>query len=146
MDLADLKRRAEQAREYEQRVGGRWFRLRLPSRYETATAFLAAGREHGPALHAMLCRAIVAWEGVHVRDILPSAPEADEPLPCTPETIPLYLDEDIGTLAELAAEFRRRTNERAEALEASAKKSPSTSPGSSTGRKSAVSPSSASAH
>lgn len=146
MDPADLKRRFDAAREYRQTVDGRTFTVRLPTRFESASAFLASGREHGPALHASLCRAIVGWTEVYVRDILPDDPEADQPLPCTPETVPLFLDEHIDVLSELAREFRRRANERDAALEASAKKSASTSPGSSPAPKSSASARSASAH
>lgn len=140
MDVADLKRRCDAAREYEQTVGERWFRLRLPSRYQSATAFLGAGSEHGPALYAMLCKGLVEWRGVHVRDVLIGADDADQVLPCTPETVPLFLDEAIDVLAELAREFRRRMNERDEALEASAKKSAATLPGNSRGRTRNASP------
>lgn len=146
MDLADLKRRFDAAREYRQTVGERSFTVRLPSRFESASAFLAAGREHGPALHASLCRGIVGWSGVYVRDILPGDAEADEALPCTPETVPMFLDEHIDVLAELAREFRRRANDRDAALDASAKKSASTSLGSSPVPKSGASARSASAH
>jgi len=130
MDLAELKKRFDKSREVTEEIGSRSFTLRLPTR-AVALLVVESDASSGRAVYQLLIDAVVGWKGVTVGDIAPDDPEAHEPLPCTAESIPLFLDSQIEVLGALSARFLDALRRRNEIFEAARKNSPSASSGSS---------------
>lgn len=126
MDLADLKRKADAAREYQVQVGALAFTCRLPTAHEvemeTARAW-SAERDNLAVLlrvrRALVERAVVAWSGVTEAMLGPGA--GDTPAEVSPAAVALLLDADPEVAEALLAQFVERSAARNERKEAAAK-------------------------
>lgn len=123
-DIADLKRKAEAAREFVVRVGAASYTLRLPTRHEIDVAVLRSRGDADPALPAVLTRrllegAVVAWSGVTHQQLAPGA--GSDTAELVPGAVALLLDNDPATAEALLEAFVTRSAERNARLEAAEK-------------------------
>lgn len=126
MDLNDLKRKADAAREYPVQVGALSFTCRLPTAHEvemeTARAW-SVERDNLAVLlrvrRALVERSVVAWVGVTEAMLGPGA--GDTPAEVSPAAVGLLLDADAGVCDALMDEFVRRSAERNARKDAAAK-------------------------
>jgi hypothetical protein len=128
MDLQELQRRAQAARETTHTLGAIDYRLRLPTSHEVLLAAHKAGvvgQAVGAAylvlMRAVLEGAIVGWQGVRVGDVAPGGDDAATPLPWAAGVVPLLLDARPTDERALADVLSQRMAERATALEADTK-------------------------
>lgn len=140
MDLADIRRAANAAREYTQPFSDGQgteitFTLRVPSSHEldclTAahslrTRIEAVVRSRRATLEA----AIVGWSGAKVGDVLRGHKHGTEEFLFEPGAAVTLLDERPDVAEALWAPLERRLEERATQAEATAKNSPRASTGS----------------
>jgi hypothetical protein len=111
MDLADIKRRAQEAREFTVALDGIGYTLRLPTQYEVEIEAVRArlhNGEHDPAQltvlrRRLLERAVVAWPGVTCERLAPGAGSAQAD--ATPEAVALLLDAEPQLAQRLDAAF-----------------------------------------
>lgn len=126
MDLADLKRKADAAREYQVQVGAMAFTCRLPTAHEvemeTARAW-GVERENIAVLlrlrRALVERGVVSWQGVTQDMLGPGA--AAEPAEVSPAAVGLLIDASDEVAQALMDEFLRRSEARNQRKEAAAK-------------------------
>jgi hypothetical protein len=119
MDLADLKRKADAAREYQVQVGALAFTCRLPTTHEvemeTARAW-SMERDNLAVLlrvrRALVERAVVSWVGVTEAMLGPGA--TDTPAEVSPAAVGLLMDANEAVADELQAEFVKRSTARNE--------------------------------
>lgn len=128
MDLQDLQRRAQAARETVHSIGCVTYTLRLPTSHEVLLAAHKAGvvgQAVGAAylllMRAVLEAAVVGWQGVRVGDVAPGGDDAAAPLPWDAGAVPLLFDAKPGHESALRDVLSARMAERATALEADAK-------------------------
>jgi hypothetical protein len=138
MDLAEIARRQRAAREVLHEEGGCRFTLRLPTAHESRCALLAVvpalpaaagkarieiGGEDLARLNRLLLeRALVGWEGVHLRHLLPDlAADEDQPWPWSEAAVPLLLDAQPAWEKALRDRMGDAAERRGAALEADAK-------------------------
>lgn len=132
MDLKDLQQRALAARELAHTIGAITYRLRVPTQHEVLLAAQRCGatqaKADGASLlimqRAVLEQAVIGWDGVRVRHVLPldqAGGEADSPLPWEPGAVPLLLDARPADAQALADLVTLRMAERAAAVEADSK-------------------------
>lgn len=137
MDLADIKRQAEAAREFEHPFGAFTFQLRLPTPFEAECAAAGQGftrRATGDvvvrAQRALTEVAIIGWRGLTVRDILGEHKHGDDEFAYEPDAVPLLLDERSDIAQELWLKaLLPKLEARNQAKEATAKNSQRASPG-----------------
>ena len=118
MDLADIKRKAEAARQFVVQVEGRSFTLRLPTQHEIEVEAVRARLHDGGADPAQLTvmkrtlleRGVVQWSGVTCEQLAPGAGADDAEL--SREAVCLLLDAEPELAATLDAEFVARLAER----------------------------------
>lgn len=135
MDLADLRRAANAAREFTHELGGVTYTLRVPTRFEVDCA---AGRSGGVRSTESIVRlqrevvqlAIVGWAGMTAAAILGEHKHSAEEVPYDRDAVPLLLDEQPHVVDELWPLLRQRLEARNDAREVAQKNSPSASPGS----------------
>jgi hypothetical protein len=126
MDLADLKRKADAAREYQVQVGALSFTCRLPTAHEvemeTARAW-SVERDNLAVLlavrRALVERAVVAWSGVTEAMLGPGA--TDMPAEVSPAAVGLLLDADAGVCDALLGQFVERSAARNQRKDTAAK-------------------------
>jgi len=133
MDLADLKRRALAAREFQKAVGPqeslRQFTLRVPTPHEVKVAASRAGLSavvEDQAAHVLLQRAllvpaVVAWSGVTVGDVLADAEPGTDALELEAGAVELVLDAHPDWEQELVSELYQRMAQRREQKDTAAK-------------------------
>ena len=118
MDLADIKRKAEAARELVVEVAGRSFTLRLPTPHEIEVEAIRSRLHEGDTDPAQLSimrrrlleRGLVSWAGVTCEHLAPGA--GAEPAEAGREAFALLLDAEPELAAELDAQFVARLAER----------------------------------
>lgn len=137
VDMVELRRRAEAAREFDHALAGGavTVQLRYPTRYEVERIWALARDERGrPDLYAgmrALVRASVrGWVGVTVAHALPDAKRGGEALPCSSEAVDLVLDQQTEWINDLGMAISARMQARTERLEALEKNSVTESSGS----------------
>jgi len=126
MDLADLKRKADAAREYQVQVGALSFTCRLPTAHEvemeTARAW-SVERDNLAVLlavrRALVERAVVAWSGVTEAMLGPGADQT--PAEVSPAAVGLLLDADAGVCDALLGQFVERSAARNQRKDTAAK-------------------------
>lgn len=126
-DIADLKRKAEAAREFTVTVGAASYTLRLPTQHEKEVQALRAaggGVASDPALGAVLLRrlleaAVVAWSGVKAEQLAPGG--GADLVDLVPGAVALLLDNDAQAAAALGDALVQRENERAQHVQANQK-------------------------
>jgi hypothetical protein len=129
MDVADIQRRAAAAREFEQAVGERSFRLRIPTQHETQVEILRAGGGEERTQHVALAlmqravieRAIIGWRGVTTGDLLPDESVEYETVDYVPVLVPLLLDAQPEIGRALTEALVSRVAERNAKIEAARK-------------------------
>ena len=133
MDTAELKLRYEGAREFDHWVGGRRFRLRIPTQAEARQVFKRL-EYRGEALdienfaHELLPDHLVGWDPLPSKWLVPDADDGDV-LPWSPMAAKLLISENQTLAAELAGPLFDKFLERRDAMEDARKNSPSASPG-----------------
>ncbi|MCU0806307.1 MAG: hypothetical protein MUF79_14650 [Burkholderiales bacterium] len=133
MDTAELKLRYDGAREFDHWVGGRRYRLRIPTQASARQVFKRL-ESRGEALdienfaRELLPDHLVGWDQVPSRWLVPDAEEGDF-LPWSPMAAKLLMAEDQALAAELAGPLFDKFLARRDALEEARKNSPSASPG-----------------
>ena len=128
-DLADLKARADAARDFSVPIEGRNFTLRVPTGFELVLTQRSADQMAGLGAKAasmvlerlLTHAAIVGWAGVTVEDILPGQPDGEKHVPYDVRFVDLLLDARPKWAAKLAAELLERIIARTSALAADAK-------------------------
>ena len=143
MDLAEIARRQQAAREFTHAVDGAQFTLRTLTAHErrcvlmSLVALPAAGEAQPPRelggeeleklTRRITERSIVGWQGVTLAHLLPDlqadAAEASgaEPVPWSAAAVPLLLDQQPEWEKSLRAALAERSTPREEAIEADAK-------------------------
>lgn len=139
MDLAEIARRQQAAREFTHAVDGAQFTLRALTAHErrcvlmSLVALPAAGEEQPPRelggeeleklTRRITERSIVGWQGVTLAHLLPeTANDAGaEPVPWSAAAVPLLLDQQPKWEKSLRAALAARSTPRDEAIEADAK-------------------------
>lgn len=127
MDLAELRQRAQEARQFEVAVGDCSFTLRTPTRLELRELLLQRGLDPAagssmvlPLLQQyLLLRFVVGWTGVRESHVLPEAGSA--PLPWSAEAVALVLDAQPDWADTLGAALLASVAERGARIEAEAK-------------------------
>lgn len=126
MDFADIKRKAEAAREFRVDDGARWFTLRLPTDHDVSVEAARARDAGGAGLaatvqltRALVERAVVAWGGVTCEMLAPSGGE--EAAEVVPGAVGLLLDAEPALQSKLFEAFIERQRQRREKQEAAAK-------------------------
>ena len=127
MDLAELKARAQAARQFDVAIGECSFTLRAPTRLELRQALLRHDidpRTQSALQLAVLQRYLlhaflVGWMGVRESDVLPDAGSA--PLPWSADAVPLLLDAQPDWADELGGALMTAVHDRAERAQAEAK-------------------------
>jgi len=127
MDLATLQQRALAAREVAHTLGDVEYRLRLPTGHEvllaahrTGVVGQATGAAYLVLMRSVLEQAIIGWQGLRVRHVLPA--DGDEaPLPYEAGAVPTVLDARPADAQALADVLVERMAQRAAALEADRK-------------------------
>jgi hypothetical protein len=127
IDLADLRRKQQAAREFTVTVGSASYVLRLPTAHEKEVHALRArgtGSAADPALPALLVRqlleaAIVGWSGVTAEKLAPGG--GTEPVDLVPGAAALLLDNDPDTAVALTQALVLRENERNHRVDAAEK-------------------------
>jgi hypothetical protein len=125
--LAELKEKAQRAREFTYQAGECEFTLRTPTRTEVREVTHAHGLLTGqndamvlPLLQTyLLQRGLVAWTGVRLRDLIPDA--GTEPVGWSADTVQMLIDAQPELADKMGAALLARTQLRAEAIEADAK-------------------------
>lgn len=118
IDIADLQRKSQAAREFTVSIGAASYTLRLPTRHETEMEILrsrGAGVDGDLAqpialTRKLLERAVVGWSGVTLGQLAPAA--GPDPADYQPEAVALLLDQDTATAEHLLSEFVKRAGER----------------------------------
>ena len=127
MDLAELKARAQAARQFTVPIGECVFSLRTPTRLELREALLRHSidpRDQSALQMAVLQSYLlhgflVGWTGVRDADVVPDAGTA--PLPWSPDAVPLLLDARPDWGDTLGAALMDAVHQRATRIEADAK-------------------------
>ena len=118
MDLHDIKRKAQAAREFVVPVGACSYTLRLPTQHEIEVEAMRARLYDGEADPAQLVvirrrlleRAVVAWSGVTCEALAYGG--GTEPADVSVEAASLLLDADPKLAEELDAHFVGKLAER----------------------------------
>lgn len=126
MDLADLKARAQRAREFTHTCGDCTFTLRTPTRLEMRQCMHERGLDPAgasPLLPALLQRYllerfVVGWMGPRESHVVADAGPA--PLPWSADAVPLLLDAQPAWADELGTVLLASVSQRAERIEADA--------------------------
>lgn len=133
MELADLKRLATAAREFDVTVGPtaapRRITLRTPTEYELTLAARRAGMHQATddvaaslmLERTLLCDCVVAWSGVVIGDVLPTSDQAAQPLCHEAGAVPLLLDEQPAWAQALWLALVERLAQRKELKDTAAK-------------------------
>lgn len=127
MDIADIKRKAEAAREFDVAVGAAKFTLRLPTQHEVEIEVSRARLFDGmddPALlvkvrRALVERAIVRWQGVTCEDLAPGG--GSDAADLVPGAAALLLDSDEARAKTLTEAFIEQRAARQQKQDAAAK-------------------------
>lgn len=118
MDLAEIQRRAQAARESTLDVDGATFTLRIPTAYETRLACHQVG-DGGRAEQllrverVLLLGALVGWVGVPLSWVLPDA-DPHEAYVFSPDAVELLLDARPALAVALGDQLSARMQARAE--------------------------------
>lgn len=128
MDIHDLKRKVQAAREFHVDVdGGVQFVLRLPTEHERLLALDRAhtdGLLHRTVLRTLLEKAVVGWVGIRVEHLLP---DTDEPGPLdfdvqlAVDLVPMVLDADPRWTDVLTSAFLDEFKKRQKPIEEATK-------------------------
>lgn len=118
MDLADIRRKAEAARQFVVQVDGRSYTLRLPTQHEVEVEAVRSRIHDGDTDPAQLTvirrrlleRGVVAWAGVTCEHLAPGG--GTDAADVSPEAVALLLDADPALAAHLDSEFVGRLAER----------------------------------
>lgn len=128
MELADLKRRANAARQFDAPIEGTdvVISMRAPTTHEAMVAYMECGGGKKAAQQArwqraLLVLAIVGWRGVCVRHVLPGAPEGGDALEFEEGAADLVLDAQAGWFEPLMAALLPRMEARDAAKDTAAK-------------------------
>ena len=121
IDLADLRLRAQRAREFHFSVDDARFALRHPSRFEAERIWSRCRDDMVGAMHDLVVASLIGWEGVLVRDALAEAKNGAEPLPFSTEAAELLLEERTDWLNGLGTAVVARMKARHDAIEADRK-------------------------
>ena len=127
MDLAELKAKAQSAREFEVAIGECSFKLRTPTRLELREAMLRRGVDPGAqsalvlalVQQYLLLSFLVGWAGPRFRDVVEDA--GDAPLPWSADAVTLLLDAQPQWADTLGAALLSSIAERSARIEAEAK-------------------------
>ena len=127
--LAELKARALKAREFTHTIGECEFTLRTPTRTEVREVTRARGLMHFdtdalalPLLrYYLLLGALVGWSGVRVLHVLREEPAARDPLPWSPDAVPLLLDAQPNWADALGGVLLEQLHQRAGSVDEDAK-------------------------
>lgn len=124
MDFNLFKTQLESARQVEVVIDERKFRIRLPADHVWRVALESNRDTEGRVIEAQAFRvilntALIGWEGVTTRDLMPDA--ACEPLPFSPEARALLLDNRQDIADVLTVHIGAKLRERREAREAAQK-------------------------
>lgn len=137
LDLSAFKARLRAAREFDVVAGEDGIRLRclLPSPIDERLVASRFPPGKSPDrieqwLHELAIAAVVGWDGVHVRHVVPEDKHGDMLLPCTPDTARLLLDFRLDLNDLVGDEILRRRRQRDERMEEAAKNSAGASIGS----------------
>ena len=111
MDIADIKRKAQAAREATFADGALSFVVRLPTRHEVEVSAMRARLHDGepdPAQLSVVRRrllesAVVQWAGVTCEHLAPGA--GDEPAELSAEAVAVLLDSNPELAEKLDAHF-----------------------------------------
>ena len=140
MDLSDIKRAAEAAREFDHIVGSITFKLRLPTPFQSECAAAGQGfagkRSAAEAVvraqRALTELAVVGWSGAFVRDVLGAGHKyGDDEFAYEPDAVATLLDERRDIAEALWLPLLERMEARNKAQEATAKNWQRASPGTS---------------
>lgn len=131
MDLEALRAASLAAREFTHDVGDCSYRLRVPTRHDVllTSCRLQAPLAGADAAAVMLLQrglleaAIVGWQGVRVRHLLPGHAEGDAPLPWEAGAVPELLDARPDHEQALSDALSAAMAARRAAIEADAKTS-----------------------
>lgn len=128
MDLQTLREKALAAREIAHTVGDITYRLRLPTPHEVLLAAHRTGVVGQPAgaaymvlMRSVLESAVIGWQGLCVRHVLPGDADGATPLAWEPGAVALVLDSRPADAKSLADALSDQMAQRAAALEAAAK-------------------------
>ena len=137
MDLAEIARRQQAAREFTHAVGDCSFTLRLATAHERRCAIMAlvplpaadeeprplAAEELEKLTRTLIERAVVGWQGVTLGHLLPEvdAAAAADPVPWSAAAVPLLLDAQPQWERDLREAYAARNAPRQGAEEADAK-------------------------
>ncbi len=118
MDFADIKRKAQAAREFSVQVGGLGFTLRLPTQHEVEVQAARVRLHEDDADPAMLLRlrrslvehAVVAWAGVTLEHLAPGG--GSDAAEVSQQAVALFLDANEAAADALYGEFVARRAER----------------------------------
>lgn len=138
MDLSQIQREAEAAREFDHPCadGAVVFSLRLPTRSQTKVAAMRANaRPKDPGAIALLERellvgAVIGWRGPIIGHVLPGSPERGLPFAWSADAVPTLLDAQPDWADALGLELFRRMAQRNAVRDTAEKNSPTASPGS----------------
>lgn len=111
MDLADIHRQAQAAREFTECIDGATFTLRIPTRLDSRVALARVQAAHPGEQADMvlallverqsLVQAIAGWSGVPLGWVLRDAEPADQPCAFEPGMVGLLLDERPSVTEQL---------------------------------------------
>lgn len=113
MELSEIKRQAQAAREFTHTVDAATFTLRMPTRFEGQLAARECERGERHEVYALrverrlLLSAVVGWSGVLVKDVLPGHPN-DDALVFEPGAVEALADARPGVFAVLGKELFTR--------------------------------------
>lgn len=118
MDLADIKRKAQAARQFVLEVDGRSYTLQLPTQHEIEVEAVRARLHDGDTDPAQLTvirrrlleRGVVAWAGVTCEHLAPGG--GTDAADASPEAVALLLDADPALAAQLDGAFVGRLADR----------------------------------
>jgi hypothetical protein len=128
MELADLKRRANAARQFDVPIEGTdvVVSMRAPTSHEAMVSYMecSGGKKSAQQARwqrALLVLAIVGWRGVCVRHVLPDAPEGADPLEFEEGAADLVLDAQGDWFEPLMSALLPHMDARQEAKDTAAK-------------------------
>jgi len=124
MDLDSLAARLAAARQMEAKVDGATFKLEVPSEHAWRVTYEEHRNTAGDLLYARASRAIldkalIGWDGVTAKHLLPDAPE--EAIAFSPAARSMLLDARTDIADELKIALIDKANSAREAREAARK-------------------------
>jgi len=132
MDLAELKARAQAAREFQVSIGECSFTLRTPTRLELREVLLRRGVDltsSSPLIlslvqYYLLTSFLIGWTGPRDSHVVPDA--GDAPLAWSVDAVPLLLDAQPEWADTLGAKLLASVSDRSDRIGEEAKNSGST--------------------